>query len=84
MDVNPQLPESLTVTSVPKGGPLSSKGGPSIFVTDRNFLMRFSLHGRSSKLDFNDVQLVTVSGNQDGGHIPEAGMKNLGLSFYTR
>ena len=44
--------------------------------------MRFPLNGRSSKLDFVDVQLMT--GNQDGGHKPEAGMKNLGLSFYTR
>ena len=27
----------------------------------RNFLMRFSLNGRSSELDFDDVQLMTIS-----------------------
>ena len=48
--------------------------------------MRFSLNGRSFKLEFDtctvDDCIRTV--NQDGGHIPDVGMKNLGLSFYTR
>ena len=46
-----------------------------IFGMGRNFLMRFSLNGRSFKLDFDDVQLMCGcirTGNQDGGHLPEA------------
>ena len=49
--------------------------------------MWFSLNGRSSKLDFDDIQSVddcSRTGNQDGGYKPKAGMKNLGLSFCTR
>ena len=34
---------------------------PSIFGTSRNFFMRVSLNGRSSKLDCDDVQLIAVS-----------------------
>ena len=33
---------------------------PIIFGMGRNFCMRFTLNGRASKLDFDDVQLVTV------------------------
>ena len=41
---------------------LVSKWWPSwgIFATDRNCLIRFSLNGRASKLDVNDVQLMAV------------------------
>ena len=33
---------------------------PSMFGKCRNLSMRFSLNGRASKLDFDDVQLMTV------------------------
>ena len=40
------------MTLMPKGG--------GIFGTDRNCSIRFSLNGRASKLDVNDVQLIDV------------------------
>ena len=63
---------------VPKGA-----GLPSTFGTGRSFGMQFSPNGKSSKLDFDDVQLMTVSEPEIkmAGHKPEAGMTNLGLSF---
>ena len=42
-----------------RGGGASE--APSIFGTGRKVVMRFSLNGRSSKVDFDDVQLMAVS-----------------------
>ena len=47
---------------MPEGGASEvPKPSPSIFGTGENFFMLFSPNGRSSKLDFNDVQLMTES-----------------------
>ena len=46
--------DNFIVTLGPKGG------APCIFGTSGNLCVRFSLNGRSSKLNFNDAQLMTV------------------------
>jgi len=47
----------------------------ALSIFGRNFLMRFSLNGWSSKFEFDDVQLMTIRiRNQDGGLKPEASM----------
>ena len=45
------------MTLVPKGG---FRSPPVIFGTGRHLFMRFSMNGRASKLDFDDVQLTAV------------------------
>ena len=57
--LSPSAARTFFVTIVPKGGGLRKP--PSIIGTGRNSFMRFSLNGRSSKLDFDDVHLMTVS-----------------------
>ena len=54
----PSAAGAFFVTLAPKGEGIRSP--PIIFETGQNLCVRFSPNGRASKLDFDDVQLMTV------------------------